>query len=105
MSDSQPVSSSSASLREIVRAELEETRNDFLALLASLSETDLQQKSVMSAWTVKELLVHIVFWLRQTPGVVRVVRTGRGIRKIPTSLFDSARKAVSSCSKVVSPLC
>jgi len=34
------------------------------------------------------LLVHIVFWLRQTPGVVRVVRTGRGIRTIPTSLFD-----------------
>ena len=88
MSDSQPVPSPSASLQEIVRAELEETRSDFLALLASLSETDLQQKSVMSAWTVKELLVHIVFWLRQTPGVVRVVRTGRGIRRIPTSLFD-----------------
>jgi hypothetical protein len=88
MPDSQPVSSPSASLQEIIRAELQETRNDFLALLASLSETDLQQKSVMSAWTVKELLVHIVFWLRQTPGVVRVVRTGRGIRTIPTSLFN-----------------
>lgn len=61
MPDSQPVSSPSASLQEIIRAELEETRNDFLALLASLSETDLQQKSVTSAWTVKEVLVHIVF--------------------------------------------
>ena len=88
MSESQPLSSPSASLQESVRAELEESRRDFLALLASLSETDLQQKSVTCAWTVKELLVHIVFWLRQTPGVVRVVRTGRGIRRIPTSLFD-----------------
>jgi hypothetical protein len=88
MSESHPFSSPSASLQDIVRAELEETRSDFLALLATLSETDLQQKSVMSAWTVKELLVHIVFWLRQTPGVVKMVRTGWGIRRIPTPLFD-----------------
>ncbi|HZU67543.1 MAG TPA: DinB family protein [Ktedonobacteraceae bacterium] len=44
-----------------MRTELEEARSDFLALLVSLSETDLQQKSVTSAWTVKEVLVHIVF--------------------------------------------
>ncbi len=55
------VSSVSLSLPEIVRTELEEARSDFLALLVSLSETDLQQKSVTSAWTVKEVLVHIVF--------------------------------------------
>ncbi len=88
MSESQAASSPSASPQESVRAELEEARRDFLTLLASLSETDLQQKSLTSAWTVKELLVHIVFWLNQTPGVVRIVRTGRGIRSIPTPLFD-----------------
>jgi hypothetical protein len=52
------------------------------AFFATLSEADFRQKSIASAWTIKELLVHIVFWLRETPRVVKVVRTGRGIRSI-----------------------
>jgi hypothetical protein len=88
MSDNQPLSQERSSLRESVRAELEEARKQFFALLDSLSEADFRQKSISSAWTIKELLVHIVFWLRETPRVVRIVQTGRGIRNIPEPLFD-----------------
>ncbi len=88
MSDTPPLSPQSPSLQETIQAELEETRRDFFVLLAALSETNLRQKSTSSAWTIKELLVHIVFWLRETPRIVTTVRTGRGIRSIPTPMFD-----------------
>lgn len=88
MSENHPLSRERSFLPETILAELEETRRQFLALLASLSEADFQQKSTSSAWTVKQLLVHIVFWLQETPRVVTMVQTGRGIRTIPAPLFD-----------------
>ena len=59
MSENHPLSRERSFLPETILAELEETRRQFLALLASLSEADFQQKSTSSAWTVKQLLVHI----------------------------------------------
>ena len=73
MSDNHSFSPQSSSLQETIQAELEETRRDFLALLATLYEADFRQKSIASAWTIKELLVHIVFWLRETPRIVTMV--------------------------------
>lgn len=86
MSDNRPFSFQNASTRETIQAELAEARKSFLALLASLSDADFRQKSTTSAWTVKELLVHMVFWLNETPRAITMVRRGK-VRKISASLF------------------
>lgn len=76
--------------REIIRAELEETGKNFHQLLDSLSNEDLRRKGVNSAWTIGELLVHIIYWLNYTPRVVKMLRKGTGIRNVPLFLFDWA---------------
>jgi len=44
-----------------VRAELEATRSTFHALLDSLSEEDLQKKSLNPGWSNGEILAHMLF--------------------------------------------
>jgi len=87
MSANQPVCYPNAFLSTTIEIELAKAREEFLALLASLSDTDLKRKSTVSVWTVKELLVHIIFWLRQTPRVVTLVRVGKSPPHIPGVLF------------------
>lgn len=48
-------------IRETIRGELEATRKVFHALLASLSESDLQRQSHNPGWTNGEILAHMTF--------------------------------------------
>ncbi len=84
----QPDLAQSELLRDAIRAELAETRRRFHALLATLSDADLQRKSINPAWTIGELLVHIIYWLGRTPQVVEDVRKRRGVRHFPRFLFN-----------------
>lgn len=87
MSDNQPCCHPNSFPSITVETELSDAREEFLALLASLSDTDFNRKSTVSIWTVKELLVHMVFWLRQTPRAVTLVRAGKSPPHIPGALF------------------
>lgn len=78
----------STSIDETVMAELLAARAEFLALLASLSDRDLERKSVASVWTLKEVMVHVVFWLQQTPRVIARARVGKSPPHIPRQIFD-----------------
>jgi hypothetical protein len=48
-------------IREDIRSELEITRKTFLALLSSLTEEDLRQRSHNPGWTNGEILAHMTF--------------------------------------------
>lgn len=48
-------------IKETIRSELEATRKVFHALLASLSESDLQRQSHNPGWTNGEILAHMTF--------------------------------------------
>lgn len=87
MANYQTVYHSDSSINAIIKAELTDAREEFLTLLASLSNIDLKRKSNVSVWTSKELLVHIVFWLQQTPRAVTLVRTGKRLPRLPGVLF------------------
>jgi hypothetical protein len=75
-------------LRESIRAELEETRLAFHALLDALSDADLRRRSANPAWTIGELLAHVILWFGDTPRSVADVRRGFGARHVPPWLFD-----------------
>jgi hypothetical protein len=88
MSANQPFSQLDSFPRTTIETALTDAREEFLALVASLSDTDFKRKSTVSIWTVKELLVHVVFWLQQTPRAVTLVRDGKSPPHIPGVLFD-----------------
>ena len=85
MANHQTVYHSDSSLNAIIKTELTDAREEFLTLVASLSNADFKRKSNVSVWTSKELLVHIVFWLQQTPRAVTLVRTGKRLPRLPGS--------------------
>ncbi len=47
-------------LRDSLRAELDSTRQDFYSLVNSLSDQDLERRSLNPGWTNRELLFHIL---------------------------------------------
>ena len=47
--------------KDIIRVELESARASFHALLDSLSENELQKRSLNPGWTNGEILAHILF--------------------------------------------
>jgi hypothetical protein len=76
--------------REALRAELEANRTAFSTLLASLSDADLLRASANPAWTVRDLLHHIVASLEQVPGQLQAARRGKARRRVPQWLYDRA---------------
>lgn len=74
--------------RQTMRAELEATRTAFLAFLDSLSEDQWHQKSLDSAWTVGEVMVHLLWALEQLPKEVASARRGKGMFNMPKMLAD-----------------
>jgi hypothetical protein len=61
-------------LHEDIRGELEASRAAFHALLGTLSPDDLKVKSGNPAWTVEEVLNHLVLGLKSLPLEVFLVR-------------------------------
>jgi hypothetical protein len=76
--------------REALRAELEANRTAFSTLLASLSDADLLRASANPAWTVRDLLHHIVASLEHLPGQVQAARRGKTRGRVPRWLYDRA---------------
>jgi hypothetical protein len=48
-------------LKEVIREELETTRDSFHTLLVSLSDQDFQRQSLNQGWTNGEILAHMTF--------------------------------------------
>ncbi len=79
-----------ASPRESLRAEMETNRANFHALLAALTDADLQRPSANPAWSVKEVMSHMVLSLRYVPDEVRAAQRGRNLFAMPQWLYDFA---------------
>jgi hypothetical protein len=85
---SQPGPCQGEALREEIRAELEDTRQAYHALLNSLTEEDWDKTSGNPAWTVGQLMVHMTFAPRMLPADVSLIRGGGWMPKLPALLFN-----------------
>lgn len=69
-----------------IQNDMESARTAYHQLLGSLSETELQQPLVISKWTVKEVMCHMVIIQEDMlPMLIDKARKGKGMPK----LFDS----------------
>lgn len=82
------IEQNSASLREVIRTELENNRNAFLALLDSLADSDLPRKSANLPWTVRDILFHIVLSLEYVPREVRAAQRRQNLLPMPQVIYD-----------------
>jgi DinB superfamily len=74
--------------RETLRSDLEATRISFHTLLDSVSDDRWLQKSLGSAWSIREVFVHLVWALEYLPQEVTRARRGKGMFNFPKSLAD-----------------
>jgi hypothetical protein len=74
--------------RAALRAELEDTRLAFHALLNALSDADLRRHGTNPTWTIKEELWHVTFALGFQMGMLRRARQGRNRLPVPIPLRD-----------------
>jgi hypothetical protein len=77
-----------ANLRETLRFELEATRTLYLELAASANESNWNNRSGNPAWTVGQVLGHIVLIFQAIPTKIGRVRRGKGLPKPPDFLFN-----------------
>jgi len=75
--------------RQAIRDELEETRDAFHALLASIPDEAFEQPTNNPAWNVRQMLYHIVMAIEMLPQDVKMIRKGRLISP-PAWLFNWA---------------
>lgn len=85
---SQPEPGQGEALREEIRAELEDTRRAYHALIELLIEEDWDKPSGNPAWTVGQLMVHMTFAPRMVPADVSLIRRGGWMPKLPAFLFN-----------------
>lgn len=65
-----------------IQADMEQTRTAFHDLLGSLSEAELEQPCIISKWTVKEVMYHLVICMEQAiPMMVGYARKGKNMPK------------------------
>jgi hypothetical protein len=76
------------SIRETIRAELAAHRDTFHALLDQLADADLARHSANPAWTIRELLFHIVLSLEYVPREVRAAQRGRRLLPLSRAIYD-----------------
>ena len=62
---------------EALRAELNQTREDYRALLLSLSEADMDRKSPDQSWNVRQLAYHMALGMGFMSNTVDRVRQGK----------------------------
>ena len=75
---------------EAMRADLEAARAAFHQLLNTLSEADLQKPCLISRWTVKEVMCHLVLGVEQAvPMMVKQARQGKPMPKWMDSRFGN----------------
>lgn len=74
--------------RDEIAAELETTRATLHRLLDSISDDRWLQKSPGSAWTVKEVFVHLTWALEYLPKEVTLARQGKGMFNMPKWFAD-----------------
>ncbi len=72
--------------RAALRARLEETRLAFHTLVESLTDEEWYRKHTSTAWTVRELITHIVDGLAHTPDAIDHVRRGKQFLNLPPFL-------------------
>ena len=75
--------------RDALEAVLERTRRSFHQLVASLSDDQLALESVVTHWTVLEVLCHMsrVMEIAFTM-MVRRARKNKGMPKVPPNVWD-----------------
>lgn len=74
--------------REELRAELAATRVAFRDLVSRLSDADWRRKTSNPAWTVGNLLHHLVWSLEVLPSEVASARRGKGMFNLPPMVRD-----------------
>lgn len=74
--------------RETIRGELEATHTAFVTLIESLSEDDWSRPTTNPAWTVGNILHHLVSSLELVPREVRCARQGKGLYNLPIFARD-----------------
>ena len=72
--------------RTALRARLEETRLAYHSLVEELSDEEWDGKHIATAWTVRELLSHMVDGLAHTPDAIDHVRRGKPFLNLPPVL-------------------
>jgi len=72
--------------RAALRAWLEETHVAFHTLVESLTEEEWDSKHTSTAWTVRELISHIVDGLAHTPDAIDHARRGKQFLNLPPFL-------------------
>lgn len=60
--------------KQVLRSELEATRNAFHALLSSMNDEDLRKRSNNQGWTNGEILFHMTFAFMLLPALVLSLR-------------------------------
>lgn len=74
--------------REALRAQLEETRMAFHALVESLTEEEWHSKTATTAWTVCEVLTHVADGRARLLAAIAHVRQGKNYFNLPSWLRD-----------------
>ena len=64
------------------------TQTNFHALLDALAEDDLRRPSANRAWSVREVLTHVVWSLELLPSEVTNARKGKGMFNYPPRIRD-----------------
>ncbi len=74
--------------RAALRAQLEETRMAFHALMESLTNDEWHRKTATTAWTVCEVLTHLADGLARLPEAISHVRQGKNFFNLPSWLIQ-----------------
>jgi uncharacterized coiled-coil DUF342 family protein len=75
-------------LRDELRAELEKTRELYMELVALTNQSNWNNQSGNSAWTVGQVMGHIVMIFGAIPMKMERLRKGKGLPGLPKFLFD-----------------
>jgi hypothetical protein len=72
--------------RTVLRAQLEEMRTAYHALMESLTDADWHRKTISTAWTVGEVMTHLADTLAEKPETIAHVRRGKNRLNLPPFL-------------------
>lgn len=78
----------SQAIKKVIRMELDAAHSAFHALLDSLSEEDLQEKSLNPSWTNGEVLAHVTFGFIILNVLLPMARIWRRLPKNLSKPFD-----------------
>jgi len=79
-----------AEIRKALRGDLEAARLAYQGMMASISDSQWQQKAVSSAWTWREVMQHLAWAVEQLPDEVASARKGKGMFNYPGWLANPA---------------